>query len=226
MDLFAAIYDRAAERRGGAEALEAELARSQVRTRAEIAATPADRLLAAIARVIFPSGLAWSVVEAKWPGIEAAFEGFDVARCARFSEADLDRLLADPRIIRHGGKVLAVQKNAQFLERLAGDHGSAGHFFAHWPEADIGALHGRLKAEAARLGGEAGPRFLRAIGKPTYVLTKAVCAGLVAAGAFARPPGTGKADQARIRDVFNAFAVQSGRDLTVISRVLAMSVPG
>ena len=30
-------------------------------------------------RAIFQSGFSWKVIEAKWPGFEEAFDGFDVA---------------------------------------------------------------------------------------------------------------------------------------------------
>ena len=33
--------------------------------------------LAQLSKAVFRAGMSWSVVEAKWPGISAAFHGFD-----------------------------------------------------------------------------------------------------------------------------------------------------
>ncbi len=40
--------------------------------------------LDALARVMFQTGISWRVVDSKWPGIREAFNGFDVARVAKF----------------------------------------------------------------------------------------------------------------------------------------------
>ena len=42
-----------------------------------------------------------------------AFEGFDPARIARYGEKDVERLMADPGIIRNRAKIEATIKNAQ-----------------------------------------------------------------------------------------------------------------
>ncbi len=48
-------------------------------------------------------------------------------------------------------------------------------------------------------------------------------AALIREGVLERPPG-GKRDLAAIQAAFNRWASESGRDLTSISRVLAMSI--
>ena len=77
METFAAIRARAAEQKGGGEALDALLASAIPKSPEKIAATPDDRMLAAFIRPIFNTGLSWKVIEAKWPGFEEAFHGFD-----------------------------------------------------------------------------------------------------------------------------------------------------
>jgi len=42
-----------------------------------------------------------------------AFAGFDAERVARFGERDVQRLLADPAIVRHRGKIEATIANAR-----------------------------------------------------------------------------------------------------------------
>jgi len=58
------------------------------------------------------AGLSWSTILNKREGYRRAFAGFDPAAVARFSAADVDRLLADPGIVRHRGKVESTISNA------------------------------------------------------------------------------------------------------------------
>ena len=65
----------------------------------------------------FQAGLAWIVVLRKREGFEAAFAGFDPEMVARFGEADVERLMGEPRIIRARAKIEATIKGAQiYLE--------------------------------------------------------------------------------------------------------------
>jgi 3-methyladenine DNA glycosylase Tag len=77
MRSFAEIYARAAERKGGAAALEAMIAEWPPKPTAELAAIPDHRWLAEMTRGVFRAGFNWRVIDAKWPGFEAAFHGFD-----------------------------------------------------------------------------------------------------------------------------------------------------
>ena len=56
----------------------------------------------------FQSGLAWTTILRKRDGFRRAFAGFDIGRIARFGAADVERLLADPAIVRHRGKIEAT----------------------------------------------------------------------------------------------------------------------
>jgi DNA-3-methyladenine glycosylase I len=68
------------------------------------------------------SGLSWRTVLARRDGYRAAFLGFDADRVADFSGADVDRLLSDPGIIRHRGKIEATIHNARRVVAIR-DHG-------------------------------------------------------------------------------------------------------
>jgi 3-methyladenine DNA glycosylase Tag len=162
------------------------------------------------------------VIEAKWPGFEAAFWGFDPNRCAMMSDEDLDGLLRDTRIVRNGQKISSVPLNARFLLDLAREHGSAGRFFADWPDEDFVGLLEVLKARASRLGGESAMRFLRMMGKPAFITSRDVAQALIEAGVLDKPP-SGKRDLQKVQDAFNTWARESGRDLTSLSRALALS---
>ena len=79
---FDEVVAMAASRRGGMSALEQELAATRSLPVAAIAATPDDRVLSAMTRRIFQAGFSWKVIDAKWDGFEAAFDGFDPDHCA------------------------------------------------------------------------------------------------------------------------------------------------
>lgn len=223
MKAFDEIWAIAAARKGGDAGLEAHLAEHRSKSAAEIAATPDDRILAQMARQAFQAGFSWKVIEAKWPGFEAAFDGFALNPCAFPSEEKFDALLKDTRIIRNARKILTVQANARFLLDLAQEKGSAARFFADWPDADYVGLLDVLKTRTSGLGGESAMRLVRSLGKPSFITSRDVTAALIRDGVLDKAP-SGKKDLQKVQDAFSAWSKASGRDLTAISRVLAMSV--
>lgn len=72
----------------------------------------------------FQSGLSWRTILAKRENFRAAFHGFDPGKVARFTEADIRRLLQDEGIVRHRGKIEAVINNAGRMLELAEREGS------------------------------------------------------------------------------------------------------
>ena len=66
----------------------------------------------------FQAGLSWATILRKRPAFRDAFAGFDPDAVAGFGEADVDRLLADARIVRNRAKVLATITNARATLRL------------------------------------------------------------------------------------------------------------
>jgi 3-methyladenine DNA glycosylase Tag len=216
------IEARAARRKGGAAAVEAELPRSK--SRAALRRLGDDRWLAEMTRAVFQAGFVWKVIEHKWPGFEAAFDGFDPERVARYSEKKLAELARDARIVRNPQKIYATRDNALFLRELAAEHGSAARFFADWPEDDIVGLWDVLKRRGTRLGGFTGPFVLRHLGKDTPMLTDSVVRALRGAGVIGSEGPTSKAAQRKIQEAFNAWREESGRALCEISKILAMSV--
>jgi 3-methyladenine DNA glycosylase Tag len=223
MGSFAEIVALAAENKGGKAALEKLLAESKSRTQAEIAAVPDDRLLAEMTRRIFQAGFSWKVVDDKWPAFEELFGGFDPRLCANLPEERFDTLLKDARIIRNAAKIRSIVANARFVLDLGGEQGSAARFIAGWPDRDYIGLLALFEKRASRLSGLAAMRFLRSIGKPAFITTNAVVTALIRGRILTKPPG-GRRDMKAIQDAFNAWSAESGRDLTEISRILAMSV--
>jgi DNA-3-methyladenine glycosylase I len=88
----------------------------------------------------FQAGLAWITVLRKRETMRAAFAGFDPRRVARFGEADVGRLLADPGIIRSRAKIEAAIQGA----RVWCDMADRGQDFASyaWSFTDGQVLRG------------------------------------------------------------------------------------
>jgi DNA-3-methyladenine glycosylase I len=122
------------------------------------------RLFERLILEIMQAGLNWGLVLAKREGMNAAFDGFDVDRVAAYGDADVARLLADPRIIRNKLKVAAAIHNARVVRGFRDSHGG----FADW----IAAHHPRTKPDWVKLfkktfkftGGEITGEFLMSIG--------------------------------------------------------------
>jgi DNA-3-methyladenine glycosylase I len=69
----------------------------------------------------FQSGLSWLTILRKREGFSRAFDGWDVERIATYDDREMDRLLADPGIVRHRGKIEAAISNAVATRALHED---------------------------------------------------------------------------------------------------------
>jgi DNA-3-methyladenine glycosylase I len=67
----------------------------------------------------FQSGLSWLIILRKRDNFRAAFDGFDVDRVARYTDNDVERLLADTGIVRNRAKIEATIANARVIVDLA-----------------------------------------------------------------------------------------------------------
>ncbi|UDY34227.1 DNA-3-methyladenine glycosylase I [Dermatobacter hominis] len=72
----------------------------------------------------FQSGLSWLTILRKRENFRAAFDGFDPAVVAGYTEADVERLLADAGIVRHRGKITAAIDNASAVLATQERYGS------------------------------------------------------------------------------------------------------
>jgi DNA-3-methyladenine glycosylase I len=71
----------------------------------------------------FQSGLSWATILRKRPAFRAAFAAFDPDVVAGFTDADVERLLADAGIVRNRAKILATIANAGATVGLRDDGG-------------------------------------------------------------------------------------------------------
>ncbi|WP_433591636.1 DNA-3-methyladenine glycosylase I [Nocardia sp. CA-145437] len=77
-----------------------------------------DALFERVCLEAFQSGLAWITILRKRPAFRAAFAGFSTERVAGFGEADVERLLTDPGIVRNRAKIEASVHNARVARDL------------------------------------------------------------------------------------------------------------
>ncbi|MBU2944571.1 DNA-3-methyladenine glycosylase I [Shimia thalassica] len=218
MRSFQDLYDIAADRKGGPEALEAMIPKPDP----NVSQLPEDRWLSLFTKGVFQAGFSWKVIEAKWEGFEEAFHGFDVDRCAFLHDEDMDRLMSNAAIVRNGPKIRTVIENAHFLQGLRAD-GGAGKVIGGWPSEDFIGLLEMLKKNGSRLGGMTGQYAMRFAGRDAFILSRDVSARLIAEGVIDKP-ATSKTAMKAVQGAFNTWMQQSGRGLTEVSRVLAFTV--
>ncbi|GAA0464568.1 DNA-3-methyladenine glycosylase I [Parasphingorhabdus litoris] len=77
----------------------------------------------------FQSGLSWRTILNKREDFRKAFHRFDFNIVAQYGKNDVDRLLADARIVRHPGKISAVINNAARAVEMVKAEGSLAAFF-------------------------------------------------------------------------------------------------
>ena len=96
-----------------------------------------QRLFEKICLEGFQAGLSWLTILRKRENFRAAFAQFDIDRVARFTARDVNRLLRDPGIVRHRGKIESTINNARRAQDLREEHGSLAGYFWRWqPPAD------------------------------------------------------------------------------------------
>ncbi|GGK30272.1 DNA-3-methyladenine glycosylase I [Pilimelia terevasa] len=152
-----------------------------------------DALFERLALEAFQAGLSWLTILLRRPAFRTAFAGFDLAAVARFGTEDVDRLLADPGIIRNRAKIEATVANARVA--LAQPEGLSALLWSYAPPArprpaalaDVPAV----TPESTALAKELKRRGFRFVGPTTaYALMQAT--GMVDdhLAACHVPPGT------------------------------------
>ncbi|USR41333.1 DNA-3-methyladenine glycosylase I [Ectopseudomonas hydrolytica] len=215
------LHEFCLNRFGSAKALEAML--PQPRSDAELRALSDDRYLSLMSLRIFRAGLKHSLVDAKWPAFEEVFFGFDPEKVVLMGAERLENLMQDARLIRHLGKFKSVPRNAQFILDVRRERGSFGALIADWPASDIVGLWKYLAKHGNQLGGLSAPRFLRMVGKDTFVPTDDMVAALKAQDVIDKAP-TSQKDLAEVQAAFNQWQAESGRPLCQLSVMLAHTV--
>nr|WP_304608797.1 DNA-3-methyladenine glycosylase I [Glycomyces amatae] len=83
-----------------------------------------DALFERVSLEAFQSGLSWLVILRKREAFRKAFAGFSIAKVAAFTDADAERLLQDPGIVRNRAKIAATIANAKAAAELVAASGT------------------------------------------------------------------------------------------------------
>src|SRR5882757_5780733 len=110
------------------------------------------------------AGLSWETILKKEQTFRKAYSNFIIKKVAAYTDADFERLMADPGIIRNRLKINAAIENAKTILQLQKEHGS----FEKW----LAQEHPKTKDEWVKLfkktfrftGGEIVNEFLMSIG--------------------------------------------------------------
>ncbi|MBX7073466.1 MAG: DNA-3-methyladenine glycosylase I [Pirellulales bacterium] len=90
------------------------------------------------------AGLSWEIVLRKREAFRKAFDKFEPARVARYSERRLDKLLANTEIVRNRAKLVAIIKNARGVLAIQEKHGSFADYL--WGFVDGRAVVNRWQS--------------------------------------------------------------------------------
>jgi DNA-3-methyladenine glycosylase I len=124
----------------------------------------------------FQSGLSWLTVLRKRERFRAVFADFDVDTVAGFGAGDVERLMADPGIIRNRAKIEATIANARAIGDLDVDLADLLWSFAPGPRAAPRVLAdlAATTAESQAMAKELKRRGFRFVGPTTaYALMQA-----------------------------------------------------
>ncbi|MBS9535170.1 DNA-3-methyladenine glycosylase I [Mycobacterium sp. M1] len=125
----------------------------------------------------FQSGLSWLVILRKRDNFRRAFAGFDIPTVARYTDADVARLMADAGIVRNRAKIEATIANARATEALgATDLTELLWSFAPGPRSRPAAMSDipATTRESAAMARELKRRGFRFVGPTTaYALMQA-----------------------------------------------------
>ncbi len=121
-------------------------------------------LFARLILEINQAGLSWETILKKKDNFFAAFDGFEIAKVARYTDKKKEKLMQDAGIIRNRLKIEATIHNAQRILQIQKEYGS----FKEW----LNKHHPKTKEEWVKLfkqtfrftGGEIVNEFLMSIG--------------------------------------------------------------
>jgi len=129
----------------------------------------------------FQAGLSWITILRKREAFREAFDGFDIATVAAYGDDDVERMLNNAEIIRHGGKIRATISNARLAIDLIDEFGSMAEYLWRFapapgpaPTYEIPAV----TAESEALSADLRSRGWKFVG-PTVVYAFMQAVGMV-----------------------------------------------
>ena len=130
----------------------------------------------------FQAGLSWLIVLRRREGFRRAFEGFDPEKIARFTDADVERLMQDEGIIRARPKIVATIGNARAYLAMKNNGEDFSDFIAALvPDAPVHNPSGTVLSQSPlslKISKELKSRGFRFVG-PVIVYAWMQAVGLV-----------------------------------------------
>ncbi len=83
------------------------------------------------------AGLSWSIILSKRENFRKAFDRFDPEKVARYTDADVERLLGDAGIIRNRQKIRAAINNARKFLGIQREFGSFDAYIWHFTDSKV-----------------------------------------------------------------------------------------
>lgn len=80
----------------------------------------------------FQAGLSWITILRRREGFRRAFRGFEIAKVAKMTEKDVERLMQNERIIRNRAKIASTISNAKLTQKL--DQSLSEIIWSHAPK--------------------------------------------------------------------------------------------
>lgn len=117
-----------------------------------------------LTKPVFEGGINWKIIENKWPGFQAAFQGFDPETVATLTPDDLDALSADTRIVRNRRKIEATVHNAQTMLAIEKEFGSFQKYLKS--QGEFWDLVKDMKKRFKHVGDFGAFYFLYVVGEP------------------------------------------------------------
>ena len=113
--------------------------------------TDDQRLFEKICLEGFQAGLSWLTILRKRENFRRAFLDFDHEQVARFTTKSVDRLLKDPGIVRHRGKIEAAINNAKRARELVSEHGTLGAYLWRFEPRSEARPHGLTEEQLRQM---------------------------------------------------------------------------
>jgi DNA-3-methyladenine glycosylase I len=123
-----------------------------------------DTLFERLVLEINQAGLSWLTILKKREAFRRAYDGFSVERVASYGDAERERLLADPGVIRNRLKVDAAIHNARRILDLRETHGSFGSWLDEHHPLDKTEWVKLFRKTFRFTGGEITGEFLMSTG--------------------------------------------------------------
>jgi DNA-3-methyladenine glycosylase I len=76
----------------------------------------------------FQAGLRWDLILNRRAEMKKAFDNFDLVKVSEYTEADVERLLNNPKIIRNRLKISSTINNARMVREIQKEFGSFSEF--------------------------------------------------------------------------------------------------